>query len=122
MNKKYSLLKWMIPCLIVLAVIGSSCKKYIDQAPITSTYGAEFWKSRQAANQATLAMYHLLRSSFRKDQSYFINGDLTAGVFQVFYDVQWNLAPVGTHNPWGGKFDISYVPNMEASLQNWSKF
>ena len=112
----------MIPCLIVLALIGSSCKKYIDQEPITSTYGAEFWKSRQAANQATLAMYHLLRSSFRMDQSYFVNGDLTAGVFQVFYDVQWNLAPVGTHNPWGGNYDFSYVPYLEASLQNWSRF
>lgn len=113
----------MIPCLIAVAMIGSSCKKYIDQAPITSTYGEQFWKSRQSANQASLAMYHLLRSSFRADQSYFINGDLTAGVFQVLYGVQWNLAPVGTHNPWaGGNFNFSYVPYLEGSLQNWSRF
>lgn len=122
MFKKYSLLKCMIPCLIAIAMLGSSCKKYIDQKPITSTYGEEFWKSGQSANQASLAMYNLLRSSFRMDQSYFILGDLTAGVFQVDYPTQWNLMPIGTHNPWGGNFDFSYVPYLEASLQNWSRF
>lgn len=125
MTNKYSLLKCTIPCIIALAILGSSCKKYIDQAPITSTYGAEFWTSDQSVNQAELAMYGLLRSSLRADNSFFINGDLTAGVFQVTYDVQWNLAPVGVNNPWpdkGGNFSFSYVPYLEGSLQNWSRF
>ena len=123
MNNKNSLLKCTIPFIIAIAIIGSSCKKYIDQAPITSTYGAEFWNSRQSVNQAELAMYGLLRSSLRADRSFFINGDLTAGVFQVLYAVQWNLSPVGVHNPYsGGPYNFSYVPYLEGSLQNWSRF
>jgi hypothetical protein len=123
MNNKYSLLKCAIPCIIAMAILGSSCKKYIDQAPITSTYGEEFWTSQQSVEQSELAMYSLVRSSLRQDRSFFINGDLTAGVFQVLYAVQWNLSPVGVHNPYsGGPFNFSYVPYLEGSLQNWSRF
>ena len=123
MNNKYSLLKCTIPCIIAIAILGASCKKYIDQAPITSTYGEEFWTSQQSVEQSELAMYSLVRSSLRQDRSFFINGDLTAGVFQVLYAVQWNLSPVGVHNPYsGGPFNFSYVPYLEGSLQNWSRF
>ncbi len=122
MNKQYSLIK-IISLLIVICFAGVSCKKYINQAPITSTYGAEFWTSQQSVEQATLAMYGQLRSSLRKDRSYFINGDLASGIFEASYPNWWNYSPISTHNPYsGGNFNFSYVPYLEPSLQNWSRF
>ncbi|MEO8415733.1 MAG: RagB/SusD family nutrient uptake outer membrane protein [Ginsengibacter sp.] len=122
MNKPYSFLKLFLH-VAVLIVIGISCKKYIYQAPITSTYGAEFWTSQQSVEQASLAMYGQLRADFRLDRSFFINGDLTSGAFVAYYPGWWNYAPISTHNPYaGGNFNFSYVPYLTGSLQNWSRF
>ena len=123
MNKKYSFLKTIIPLVILFAIVGTSCKKYIYQAPITSTYGAEFWTSQTSVEQASLAMYGQLRADFRQDRSFFINGDLTSGTFVASYPGWWNYAPISVHNPYsGGNFNFSYVPYLESSLQNWSRF
>ena len=120
MNKQYSFLKILIPATI-LFVMGVSCKKYIDQGPITSTYGSEFWTSQNSVEQATLAMYGQLRASLRVDRSFFVNGDLSSGAFEAPYSGWWNYSPIGVHNPYsGGPFNFSYVPYLEASLQNWS--
>jgi hypothetical protein len=106
--------------MVMVSLAGVSCKKYIDQAPITSTYGAEFWTSQTSVEQATLAMYGQLRSSLRQDRSFFVNGDLTAGIFTFPYDVYWNYTAVlPSANP---TFNFSYVPYLEGSLQNWSRF
>lgn len=122
MKKAYNNFKQILP-LFILLIMTASCKKYIDQGPITSTYGDEFWTSRTSVQQATNAMYGQLRAALRQDRSYFINGDLTAGVFQVLYAVQWNLSPVGVNNPYGGgPYNFSYVPYLEGTLQNWSRF
>ena len=108
MNKPYSFLKLFLH-VAVLIVIGISCKKYIYQAPITSTYGAEFWTSQQSVEQASLAMYGQLRADFRLDRSFFINGDLTSGAFLAFYPGWWNYAPIITHTPYAGvNFNFSY--------------
>lgn len=123
MNKQIVLIKKLIPVFIAFSVLITSCKKYIYQAPITTTYGSEFWTSGTSVQQACHAMYGQLRSALRQDNSFFINGDLTAGVFQVLYGVQWNLSPVGVNNPYaGGPYNFSYVPYLENSLQNWSRF
>ncbi len=122
MNNQYSFLKLFLPA-VLLVVAGISCKKYIDQAPITSTYGSEFWTSQQSVEQASLAMYGQLRADFRADRSFFINGDLTSGTFVAYYPGWWNYSPISTHNAYsGGNFNFSYVPYLEGSLQNWSRF
>jgi len=109
--------------LSLVCIVGISCKKYINEAPITSTYGAEFWTSQQSVEQASLAMYGQLRASLRQDRSFFINGDLASGNFEASYPNWWNYSPISTHNPYsGGNFFFSYVPYLEGSLQNWSRF
>jgi len=123
MNKQSSFLKLALPLLIGVAIVGASCKKYLYEAPITSTYGKEFWTSQTSVEQASLAMYGQLRASLRSDRSYFINGDLASGMFEASYPNWWNYSPVSTHNPYaGGNFNFSYVPYLEGSLQNWSRF
>ena len=99
--------------------MGISCKKFINQAPITSTYGAEFWTSQTSVQQASLAMYGQLRSCLRADGSFFINGDLAAGTF-LPSSSQWNYTTIEAGN--NPPFNFSYVPYLESSLQNWSRF
>jgi hypothetical protein len=118
--KKYSLVKYFLP-VIIIAIFNSSCKKYLDAGPITSTYGDKFWTSKTSVEQATAAMYQQLRGCFRDDgisynsRSYFIFGDLTAG---IFVSKDWNYASI-TQN---GQWKFSYVPYLEGGLKNWSRF
>lgn len=103
----------------VIIVAGTSCKKYLYEPPITSTYGAAFWTSQSAVEQASLAMYGQLRASLRSGGSYFINGDLTSGVF-IPKAGQWNYQTIkASNNP---PFNFSYVPYLTDDLQNWSRF
>ena len=112
-----------------MALIGISCKKYIYQAPITSTYDAEFWTSQTSVNQAALAMYGQLRADLNDINtssgvaSFFVNGDLCAGTF-LPNSTQWNYMAFTANNDIytsSGPFFFSYAPYLE-DLQNWSRF
>lgn len=117
MKKQNFSFKILIPLLTLIAT--TSCKKYLYEAPITSTYGAAFWTSQSGVEQASLAMYGQLRASLRADASYFINGDLASGVF-IPAAGQWNYQTIkASNNP---PFKFSYVPYLESSLLNWSRF
>lgn len=116
MNKKYSFLKYFLPILVL--ILSISCKKFINEPPITSTYGSAFWTSQSAVEQASLAMYGQLRASLRSSGSYFINGDLTSGAF-VPASNQWNYMTIrAANNP---PYNFSYVPYL-SDLQDWSRF
>src|SRR6476659_9352871 len=121
MKKQFSFFKISVPLLVVIILTATSCKKYLYEAPITSTYGAAFWTSQSAVEQASLAMYGQLRASLRSGGSYFINGDLTSGVFiPKGGQAQWNYQTIkASNNP---PFNFSYVPYLEDNLQNWSRF
>jgi len=114
----------LVKKLIIIAaasciVICTSCHKYLYQAPVDATYGAQFWTSQESVEQAALALYGQLRSCVRSSNSFFINGDLTTGTF-LPNATQWNLDAVeSSYNP---PFDFSYVPYFEPDLQNWSRF
>jgi hypothetical protein len=116
--KKYSIIKYFLVVMAV-AIFSSSCKKYLDAGPITSTYSEKFWTSQTSVEQATAAMYQQLRDCFRDPnntgRSYFIFGDLTSG---MFVSKDWNYATL-TQN---GQWKFSYVPYLEGGLKNWSRF
>ena len=120
--KKYSFLK-SLGIVAVIACFCTSCKKYINEAPITSTYDSKFWTSKTSVDQATLAMYKQLRDCFRDAgidynyNSYFIFGDLTSGMF-LPASREWNYATITTDR----QYDFSYVPYLEGALKNWSRF
>ena len=119
MKKQFSFYKIMIPLSIIMALTVSSCKKYLYEPPITSTYGAAFWTSQSAVEQASLAMYGQLRSALRSGGSYFINGDLASGTF-IPMAGQWNYQTIkAANNP---PYNFSYVPYLSDNLQNWSRF
>lgn len=117
MNKPIESFKYMTVCFTVLVIILSSCKKYIYQEPINSTYSEKFWTSVTSVEQATDAMYVQLRACLRQDASFFINGDLVAG---TFISSAWNYATLKASS--SPAFNFSYVPYLENSLQDWSRF
>jgi hypothetical protein len=107
-------------CLLAVGITlaGASCKKYINERPISSTYDSKFWTSQQSVEQATVALYGQLRSCLRQDASHFVFGDLAAGQFTTIYATYWNY---NTIQPSQGS-NFSYVPYLEGSLKNWTRF
>lgn len=127
MNRQF-IFKIILPVLSGLCLVNISCKKYIDQGPINSTYGAEFWTSQSSVEQASLAMYGQLRNCLRatpsasansKEASIFVNGDLVAGTFLPIANTNLDYSLKASATP---PFNFSYVPYGESVLQNWSRF
>lgn len=122
MKKNINLKNSNIILILLLGIVafGTSCKKYINEAPISQTYSSIFWTSETAVKESTLAMYVQLRNSLRSDNSHFIFGDLTTGLFHCSWDCDWELGAVkSSNNP---SYNFSYVPYKEGTLQNWSRF
>lgn len=117
MKRTYLQSAYIIGILGLLLAGFTSCKKYIYQEPINSTYSEKFWTSTASVQQATDAMYVQLRSCLRQDASFFINGDLVSG---TFISPDWNYASLKASN--SPAFNFSYVPYLEGTLQDWSRF
>lgn len=115
--------KTLIRFICIAGFIGflftslTSCKKYIYQEPINSTYSEKFWTSTTSVEQATDAMYVQLRNCLRQNASFFINGDLVSG---TFLSSEWNYASLRASN--SPAFNFSYVPYLEGTLQDWTRF
>jgi len=121
MNKQFLLLKTIITLLLAAIILtGTSCKKYLYEAPITATYGDAFWVSQSAVEQASVAMYGQLRSSFRGQASFFIFGDLASGAFLPAGQGQSFLGSITAAN--SKPFNFSNVSYYEGNLQNWTRF
>jgi hypothetical protein len=120
--KKQSFLTYL-SVVAVMACLFTSCKKYINETPITSTYDSKFWTSQTSVNQATLALYKQLRDCFRDANidynynSHFIFGDLASGMF-LPASREWNYATITKDQ----QYDFSYVPYLEGALKNWSRY
>jgi hypothetical protein len=123
MNINFDLRKICIILLSVTVLCGISCRKYLYQGPIDSTYSGVFWTSQASVEQAAANMYFQLRNDVRGSgfvsNAHFINGDLTTGVF-LPKAADWNLVTIeSSYNP---PFYFSYVPYLEPMLQDWSRF
>ncbi|WP_316791835.1 RagB/SusD family nutrient uptake outer membrane protein [Pedobacter frigoris] len=101
----------------VLTSILPSCKKQINMAPENATYDEVFWVDGRNVNKALTGAYSMLRDAFRVDRSYFIFGDLAANNFQPGSDY-WNYMDMLQAR----NFNFNYVPYLEGSLKNWSRF
>lgn len=103
--------------LLILGIMFTSCDKYINLEPKSSTYDEVFWVNGANVQKALSGSYSMLRDAFRQDRSYFIFGDIAANNFQLGGDF-WNY----TSFIESGHFRFGYAPYLEASLWNWSRF
>jgi starch-binding outer membrane protein, SusD/RagB family len=106
---------YLIVLLALPVVMFTSCKKFLYEAPKNATYGAKYWTDLTAVEQASNSMYTQLRSALRMDRSHFVFGDFTTGSFSANTSAEWNLI----RSP---QFNFSYVPYLEGSLKNWTRF
>ena len=128
--KNYSSSKKIILYLFIVIGVSMniSCNKQINNAPISSTYGSEFWTSQTAVSQAEAAMMTQLRASLRvssgsgvdqNEPCFFVYGDLVSNLFRYASGdtfLQYGLTPDGSI-PW----NFSYVPYW-GNLLDWSRF
>lgn len=76
MKKRYIILG-----LAALMVIGSSCKKFLDQQPASVASDQTTWKSDGDASVSVAACYSLIRSSLNASITYYAYGDLPTDEF-----------------------------------------
>ncbi|MGI8950789.1 MAG: RagB/SusD family nutrient uptake outer membrane protein [Chitinophagaceae bacterium] len=106
----------IIGCFLLM--ILSSCKKYINLAPIDATYDQVFWADGNNAENGLSGAYGLLRDGFEDDRSFFVFGDLPSDEFIMLNPPYWNYQSL-QHS---GGFKYSYAPYLAESLQNWTRF
>ncbi|WP_158559256.1 RagB/SusD family nutrient uptake outer membrane protein [Deminuibacter soli] len=102
--------------LLVLLVISQSCKKDLNQGPINSTYDQEFWTSKTSAEQGTVAMYGAFRAAIRANKAFFINSEMTSGLFNA---TDWNL--VSLTKDGGEKFPVA-TTNYLGECTDWTRY
>src|SRR5687768_11858994 len=68
-----------IGCLLMM-ISASSCKKFLDEKPISVSTDETFWKNESDANSAVAAGYALLRKSLNGSDglAFYAYGDLPA--------------------------------------------
>jgi hypothetical protein len=71
MNNRSSLYSNAVLLALIIVLLGSSCKKYIYQGPITSTYESSFWTAQTSVEQATLAIVWAITQQPAKRQFLF---------------------------------------------------
>ncbi|RZK59465.1 MAG: RagB/SusD family nutrient uptake outer membrane protein [Pedobacter sp.] len=103
---------------LVFTLLSSlGCKKAINLEPENATYDQVFWVNGANVNKAVSGAYSLLRDALKADRSFFIFGDLAANNFSLGSDY-WNYTSIISN----GKFNFNYVPYLEGSVQDWSRF
>ena len=69
--------------LILLIILGASCKKFLDREPKNQMTDQNTWKNEAEANSAVASMYSLFRTAMNYPEGigHFMWGDLTADEF-----------------------------------------
>jgi starch-binding outer membrane protein, SusD/RagB family len=68
-------------CSISLFLLISSCKKFLDQDPLSQATDETTWKTEADANASVAACYSLIRASFNAAITYYTYGDLVSDEF-----------------------------------------
>jgi starch-binding outer membrane protein, SusD/RagB family len=75
MKHKYIL--WSIAVMLLI----SSCKKFLDQDPLSQATDETTWKTEADVNASVAACYSLIRASFNAAITYYTYGDLVSDEF-----------------------------------------
>ena len=115
-NLKYS--------LILFLVTITSCKKFLDQNPVSTPTDATTWKSDDDANSAVAGCYSLIRSAMDASVTYYAYGDLPTDQFAAVVDgdllnihnMNWAIS-VPAINIWDPKLKLRVYTPFYASIQ-----
>jgi len=88
-----------------MAILGNSCKKFLDKQPYSQATDQTTWQSEGDANASVAACYSLIRSAFNATITYYSYGDLPTDEFSsilsggAYSDIQtmtWNTSVPAT--------------------------
>ncbi len=71
----------LLICITGIILSGTSCKKFLDQNPLSGATDQTTWKSEGDANASVSACYSLIRSAFNAAITYYTYGDLVSDEF-----------------------------------------
>ncbi|WP_207531736.1 RagB/SusD family nutrient uptake outer membrane protein [Desertivirga arenae] len=99
-------MKKIFLCILIIAGF-SSCSKFLDQEPLSTSTDDSFWKDEAEAESAIAGSYALVRQAFNlvEGVSFFAYGDLVSD--EILSSNLSDLGPVVQLNPTG------YVPSGE---------
>ncbi|TDW96051.1 RagB/SusD family nutrient uptake outer membrane protein [Dinghuibacter silviterrae] len=110
--------------LLLLTLGGVSCKKFLDQEPVSSLTDATSWKTDADANSGVAACYALIRSAFDAAVSYYSYGDLPTDEFGNVLDpdylniseMNWAIS-VSSLNTYDPKLKLRVYTPFYAAIQ-----
>lgn len=92
-------------CIVAISCTLASCKKFLDEKPISESTDLTFWKNEKDADQGVAAGYALLRKTLNKADglAFFAYGDLptdeyTTGEWRYsdISNVNWSISVPGS--------------------------
>ena len=111
--------------LLALVILGgASCKKFLDQEPVSTVTDATTWKTDADANSGVAACYSLIRSAFDAAVSYYTYGDLPTDEFGTVLDpdyllmqeMDWSVS-VSSLNTYDPKLKLRVYTPFYAAIQ-----
>lgn len=110
-----------------IIVTSFSCKKFLDQDPISIATDQTTWKSEADANSAVAGCYSLIRAAFNTSVSYYAYGDLPTDEFnnvlgRTEYDnirtINWGVS-IASSNTYDARLKLRlYTPFYSAIQQS----
>jgi hypothetical protein len=94
--------KHIILSLAMVSLLSASCKKFLDQQPVSTSTDETSWQSDGDANSAVASIYGLIRSAYNTSLASYGYGDLPTDEFTVAQSTPWQN--VLTFN-WGAAVD-----------------
>ncbi len=94
--------KHIILSLAMVSLLSASCKKFLDQQPVSTSTDETSWQSDGDANSAVASIYGLIRSAFNTSLAVYGYGDLPTDEFSQSQNASWQN--VYTFN-WGVAVD-----------------
>lgn len=114
------IIKNIVLCNVAIAILlVSSCKDFLTEEPVNSTYSEAFWKSSRDLSSALAGNYALMRNvmntgNWNPSPSYFMYGDAVA---KQYFTIQYTGD--GLEGIQNGDYTFQY--NVE-SFADWRRF
>ena len=111
--------------LLLISVLSSSCKKFLEQDPNSEATDETTWKSDNDAKASVYACYSLIRSALNAAITYYSYGDLVSGEFNdvpggdgAYRDVlnyNWGIG-IPAANNWDPRLKLRLYANFYAAI------
>lgn len=105
--------------ITMITLLFTSCKKFLDQNPVSTPADETSWKTDGDANAAVAASYSLLRAAFGASIAYYSYGDLTSGEFLTAEDPSFSNV---LNIRWGTAVEGSFTNDPLLKLRTYTPF